>query len=237
MNNMIATFLNVLMRPWPTLAGLKAQGAQVTLKPAMLFIVVMGLLSGVISALWGVALPPAPVAAGQLGRWSALLAIPLVPVLTFVLSFIGTFVLWGLVEGFLRGSMVGYKTMYRIFALLAAFSPVSALVSPIPTVGPWLGLAINIWGIIVLIRGIIIVMDTPSTRTWTVLGLIFLFLLALGFVFRAETQRQLQSGAAFPELGGGAFGDDLGDDEALNRELEALANQAKEAAKNPGAKN
>jgi hypothetical protein len=230
MGNIVNKMLGVLLHPWESMGVVKSEGDGVGLKPSILFIVIVGVVSGVISSIWGFILPPPPVAAGEVSRWSILLAIPLVPLISFLLSFVGAFILWGLVLGFLKGSSADYRTMYRLFALLSAFSPLNALLSPIPTVGPWLGVAINIWGVVVLIRGIILVFSTPPVRSGVILGLIFLALLALGLVFRAETQRQLAGGPDFAGLNTGANFDDLGDEEALNKELEEMANKAKAEA-------
>jgi hypothetical protein len=224
MGNVIGKFVGVLVHPWASMSAVRAEGENASLKPAIIFVVIMGVISGVISSIWGFITPPPPVVAGQVSKLSILLAIPLVPAISFLLSFVGAMVLWGLVHGLIKGTQSEYKTIYRLFALLAAFSPLNALLSPIPTVGPWLGVAINIWGIVVLIRGIMIVVGTPPVRTGVVLGLIFLALLALGLVFRAETQRQLASGG--PGFGGTDV-NDLGDEEALNKELQDMANRAK----------
>lgn len=227
MANIISKMLGVLLHPWESMGVVKSEGDSVGLKPAILFIVITGVISGVISSIWGFILPPPAVAAGQVTKLSILLAIPLVPLISFLLSFVGAFILWGIVHGFLKGSVSDYRTMYRLFALLSAFSPINALLSPIPTVGPWLGVAINIWGILVLIRGIILVFETSPVRSGVVLGLIFLALLALGLAFRAETERQLAGGPGFGGIGAGTDFGDLGDEAALNKELEDMANKAK----------
>ena len=228
MSSIIGKFVSVLVRPWDSMAAVKAEGPASGLKSSIIFVVAMGVISGILSTIWGFIIPPPQVAAGAVSKMSLLLAIPLVPLVSFLLSFVGAFILWGLVHGLLKGSMAEYKTMYRLFALLAAFSPLNSLLAPIPVVGQWIAIAINIWGIVVLIKGIIIVVGTPTVRSWVVLGVIFVVLFLLGLVFRNEAERQFQTGA--PALGAGAYGDDLGDEDALNKELEDMANKAKEQA-------
>jgi hypothetical protein len=225
MGNVIGKFLGVVLHPWSSMAAVRAEGENASLKPAIVFVLIMGLISGVISTIWGFIIPPPPVVSGQVSKLSILLAIPLVPAISFALSFVGAFVLWGLVHGLLKGTSSEYKTIYRLFALLAALSPLNALLAPIPVAGSWIGLVINIWGIFILIRGIIIVVGTPPVRTEVILGIVFLILLAMGLAFRNETQRQLAGGSNFA-TGGTDIGD-LGDEAALDKELADMANRAK----------
>ncbi len=228
MNSFIGTFISVLFQPSRSMEGIKAQGQEASIKQAMIFVVIMGIISGIISTVWGFIVPPPQVTSGAVSKASLLLAIPLVPIVSFVLSFLGTFILWGLVHGLLKGSIAEYKTTYRIFALLAAFSPINSLLAPIPVAGQWLAIAINIWGIIILIKGVIIVFNTPVVRSWIFLGTIFILLFLMGLAFRNQAQQQFAAGPNFG-AGEGAFGDDLGDGSALDKELEELANKAKEA--------
>ncbi len=230
MNSFIGTFVSVLLHPCKSMEGIKVQGQEVSLKSAMIFVAIMGLVSGIISTIWGFIIPPPQVASGAVSKMSLLLAIPLVPLVSFLLSFVGAFILWGLVHGLLKGTSSEYKTTYRIFALLAAFSPLNSLLAPIPVAGQWIAIVINIWGIVVLIQGIITVFDTPKVRSWVLLGIIFVLLFLLGLVFRNEAQREFAAGgSSFGAAGDGAFGDDLGDESALNKELEDMANKAKAA--------
>src|ERR1044071_4264925 len=238
MNSLINKFVSVLIHPWASMETVKSEGEAASLKSSMIFVIVMGLVSGVLTSIWGFVVPPSQVSSGEVTKLSLLLAIPLVPIVSFLLSFVGTFILWGLVHGLLKGTLGEYKTIYRIFALLAAFSPINSILAPIPKVGEWLAIGVNIWGIIVLIQGIVIVVETPKVRSWVILGVIFVVLFLLGLVFRNEAQRQLAGGSTLSELGGGgkgAYGDDLGSEEALNKELEDMANKAKAQASQPAA--
>jgi hypothetical protein len=152
------------------------------------------------------------------------------PNVSFIGSFVGAFIIWGLIDGFLRGTASQYKISYRLLAFLAAFSPVSALLSPIPKVGQYLAIAVNLWATIIMIRGIIIVRDTPSVRTWVICGILFALLFSIGVFARLAAQRQFQAGApGFSDFAGEEdFGDEgLTGTDDLDKQLESLAEKAK----------
>jgi hypothetical protein len=186
----------------------------------MIFVVIMGIVSGLITSILGSVIPGAAVpGASKATIWLAALVVPIV---SFLGSFIGAFIIWGLVDGILKGTATEYKTAYRLLALLAAFSPVSALLTMIPKVGQYLAVAVNIWATIVMIQGIIIVRETPKVRTWVTCGILFAFLFIVGLAARVAAQRQLAGG---PDFGAGV-GDNYSASD-LDKELENLANQAK----------
>jgi hypothetical protein len=217
--NIVEKFIAAWTRPWAAMLGVKEEGQNASITPAMVFVIVMGVLSGVISAVAGMINPSAAAGAGKGVIWLSALVVPLV---SFIGSFIGAFIIWGLVDGFLRGTTSQYKTAYRILAVLAAFSPVSALLTMIPKVGQYLAVAVNIWATIVMIQGIIIVRETPKVRTWVTCGILFAFLFIVGLAARVAAQRQLAGG---PDFGAGV-GDNYSASD-LDKELENLANQAK----------
>ena len=219
MNSLVGKFVSTWTRPWAAMQGVKEQSAETSIAPSMLFVIVMGLISGLITAIMGTIFP-APGA----GRGIVWLAVAVVPLASFIGSFIAAFIIWALVDGVLRGSAIQYKSSYRIIALLAAFSPVSALLSPIPKVGPYLAILVNIWATVVMIQGIIIVMDTPKVRTWVACVLIFGFLLLLTILARVAAQRQLPGNGS---IGGFGASDEFGAPTGLDKELEDLANKSK----------
>jgi hypothetical protein len=233
MNSLISKFMATWLHPWDAMQSVKQEGETASIVPSMVFIVVIGLLSGVITSILGMFLPAAAVpGASKAAVW---LAVIVVPVVSFIGSFIGAFIIWALVDGVLKGTTPQYKTAYRLLALLAAFSPVSALLSPIPKVGQYLAIAVNIWATIVMIRGIIIVRDTPPVRTWVTCGILFAFLFTLGIFARMAAQRQFQNGG-FGDLGPatGAPADDLGTaSDNLEKQLQDLADKAKTDQQTP----
>jgi hypothetical protein len=223
MNSLVGKFISAWVHPWAAVQGVKDEGEQTSIVPSMIFIVVMGLLSGIITAVMGMVFPPAnAVGAGKAFVW---LAVLVVPVVSFLGSFLGAFIIFGLVDGILKGTSEQYKTAYRLLAVLAAFSPISALLAPIPKVGQFLAIAVNVWATIVMIRGIIVVRDTPPVRTWVACGILFAFLFLLGIFDRVAAQRNLP-GAPLGDLEAG-LGGDLG---GLDAELQNLANDAKAPA-------
>jgi hypothetical protein len=225
MNNLVGKFVSMWTRPADAMRSVKEEGDLVSLAPSMIFIVVMALISGVITAIWGMIVPPPGLSGGPSGAvWMAALFVPLA---SFIGSFIGAFIIWGLVDGLLNGTAAQYKLSYRMLALLAAFSPVSALLAPIPKVGQYLAIAVNLWATIVMIRGIIIVRETRPVRTWVVCGLIFGLLFTIGLFARVAAQRQVAGGQ--PGFNDFASDEDLGLDEDLDAKLDDLANDAKKA--------
>ncbi len=231
---MISKFMSAWLHPFTTLNDLKAEGEGASIKSSMMFIVVMGVLGGVIASVMGMAFPPANIVSGEVPKWSLWLMIPVIPVASFLGSFIGAAVLWGLVSGLIKGSSSEYKTCYRILALIAAFSPVSALFSPIPKIGSYLAIAINIWAVIVMIQGLVIVMDTKAIRTWIVCGFVFGLLLLLTLYARVTAGNPMRAASAYPQFDtrGTAMGDEelgLGE-ESLDKKLQSLAEKAKAPA-------
>ncbi len=236
MNSIVAKFIGAWLHPWQSMEYLKVEGEDASIKPAMIYIVVMALLSGLITSLYGVFLPSAAVPGTS--KAAAWLALVLIPVVAFIGSFIGAFIIWGLIDGWLKGTTPQYKTAYRLLAVLAAFSPISALVAPIPKVGQYLSIIVNFWATIVMIQGIIIVRATPKVRTWVICLSLFIFLFAVGLMARVAAQRQIQSGNNFGNLGAdsnfdlGSPKDDLGEtSDNLDKELQDLADKNKNAPK------
>jgi len=233
MNNLMGKFVSIWLHPWQTLQGLKQENQDASIKPSMIFLVIMFLVSGIAAAIWGFIVPPEPVISGEIPKWSVFLAIPVFPIFFFLVSFVGTFFLWVLDSGFLKGSSSDYKTLYRLMALMSAFAPVNALLSPIPKVGVPLGFALSLWSLFVLVRGLMIVRDAPMVRS-VILGIILVLLSIAGIFLRNEAQRQFQAGAnpAFSGVGKTSLGGDLDEDEAaLNKELADMADKEKSAAK------
>jgi hypothetical protein len=236
MNSIVAKFIGTLLHPWQSMDALKLEGEDASLTPSMIFILVMAVISGLITSIYGTVLPSAAIpGTSKAAVW---LAVVLVPVVAFIGSFIGAFIIWGLIDGWLKGTASQYKTSYRILALLATFSPISALLAPIPKVGQYLSIIVNIWATIVMIQGIIIVRATPKVRTWVICLSLFVFLFAVGLMARVAAQRQLTNGNNFGALGAGADStldsaapaDDLGEtSDNLDKELQDLANKEKSA--------
>jgi hypothetical protein len=184
----------------------------------------------------GLPFPPPDVANGSLPKWIVWFAIPLLPLFSFIGSFIGAFFLWGLIFGVLKGTMPQYKTSYRLLALLAAFSPASTLLSPIPgkvgplTIGQVLVFIFNLYILTVSIRGIIIVTGTSKIRTWVVGILIFILSILMGRYVATNLPITGPSMTGLGEGMGGTqpYGDITAEDEdALNKELQGLAEKEK----------
>ncbi len=236
MNSLISQFMAVWLHPWDAMSRVKEDGEEAGIAPSILFVIVMGLVSGLITSILGSLIPSAAVpGASKATIWLAVLVMPVASLLG---SFIGTAIVWSfLLYGLLRGSWSQFKVVYRLMALLSAFSPVSSLLSPIPKVGTYLAIALTIWMTIVMIKGIIIVCDTAPVRTWVTCIVFFGLLLLLGFVARMAAQRELAANGpgGFNDYGTTDFGgatDDLGaTSDNLEKDLQGLAEKAKEDQK------
>jgi hypothetical protein len=127
MNNMLQLFIGAWLRPWQTMGLVREQPQDSTIKPTVIYIALVGLLSGVIAAAMGYVFPDVRLAASGLPKWSVLSSIALLPLFYLIGSFISAGVVWGVVVGFVRGTANEYKTIYRLMAIPVAFYPVSTL--------------------------------------------------------------------------------------------------------------
>lgn len=230
MNSLVGKFMSAWLHPAQSMEAVKSEGESASIKSSVIFVVVMALIAGLITTVIGL-VSPAPVVNGQaVPKYMMALAIVLVPLASLIGSFVAAFILWILIAGLLKGTGDQYKTTYRMLAVLAAFSPVSTLLSAIPKVGSYISLAINLWAVIVMIQGIVIVMGTEKVRTWISCVIFFGLLFVLGYAARVATQQQLEGNPGFNNFEG-KFGanDDLGagDDEELNKKLDELSDKAK----------
>jgi hypothetical protein len=232
MASIIQTFVTTLTKPLHMFQQLKEEGPEAGISHSIYYVLTMGVVAGLITAIQGQFGPVPMIANEPMPKalvWASILIVPLV---SLIGSFIGSFVVWILVTGAVFGSMAQYKSIYRVLAVLSTFSPISAILGIIPVAGTWLGIALNIYALVLMIRGVIIVMETKPVRTAVTLGVVFAILFVLGLVARQISDQQM---AGIPSDFGdmGAFGDDFGSmsDAELDRELEALANQAKSGAK------
>jgi hypothetical protein len=236
MGNLVQMFVGAWLHPWKTMEAIRAEGYTdnpgsgaignlwANVKKYALFVLAMGLISGIITAIGGMISPQA----GAFGnRFYSLFAVLVVPIVSFIGSFLGAVIVWALVDGLLSGKMPGYGLSYKIIAILAAFSPVSAVFALITvgvggtTLGQILAIGLNVWATIVMIMGIIIVRKTSVIRTWVVCGLLFAFLLLISLFAGVAARRELGAGADFGNFGNeaGLSGDDL------DAQLEDLANE------------
>jgi len=230
MSNLIGMFMSAWLSPWTAMQQIKDAGETAEVKSSMTFVIAMGLISGLITAVIGAVVPTAAVGGP---KWMVWLSVVIVPLVSFLGSFIGALIIWALVDGLLRGKASQYWTSYRILALLAAFSPVAAILTAIPKVGQYLAIAVNVWATIVMIRGIIIVRNTPPVRTWITCGILFAALFAIGVLARVAATNQSLGGVN--DFGAADFGNDedfgtaTGDD--LDKQLQDLAEKAQSETK------
>lgn len=235
MGNIIGKFINVWIHPVASMAAVKEEGEDASIKPALLFIAVLSVLTGIITAIIAMISPPPVVAAGQAPKWLAWANIVLYPLFTIVGSFVFAFLLWILVFGIRAGTMAQYKLSFRMLALLAAFWPIAALLSPIPKVGIFLALCVNtLWAFIVLVRGVIVVTNAPPLRTWIIMiaAVLFMSLQMLAMVGALGIIAGNRPGGTNAGATLGQGQDDFEFDEgALKKELQDLSDKAKGAEK------
>lgn len=128
----------------------------------LVFLVVMGVIGGVIRALLGV------FHFGVVGSTLAAVAsIIVVPIAVLIFGFIVAailFVIWKLM-----GSNESYETAYRCAAYSAAISPITAVLDIIPFAGSLIGLA---WGLFLLVNASVEVHKIAAKTAWMVFGII-----------------------------------------------------------------
>lgn len=230
MNNMLQLFIGAWVRPWDTMRMVREQPQDTSIKPTIAYIVVIGLLSGVIAAVMGFAVPDARLAASGLPQWSVLSSIIILPIFYLIGSFISAGVIWGVVTGFIRGTLPEYKTVYRLMAVPVAFYPISTLLAPLPWGLQWVAVAINVWATVVLIGGVVIVMNVPKVRTIATFILLFLAFILLAFMATVASRPGLNQPFAGGDFGAEDF--DLKDEE-LDAQLDELIGKQKPAAGTP----
>src|SRR5688572_22837998 len=167
MNNMLQLFVGAWLHPWTTMRMLKEQPRETSIKPFIVYVVVLGFLAGIVTGMSDYFFPNAAFVASGAPRWFAWLSVPGLPILYLVGSLLSSALVWGVVGGFLRGTLAEYKTVYRIMSVPAAYYLVATLFGVIPlewgwvsTAGDWVYLALNLAATAVLIGGVVIVFDT-----------------------------------------------------------------------------
>jgi len=202
MGNLIGNVFTVLLKPGAALKNLSDEGEGAGIISSLIFIAVLSVVSGLIASLIGMFIPPLPVTQGVFGKGGMWLLYMVVgPLLILAGSFASAFFLWGITDGFFKGTLPQYKLTYRLLALTAAFYPLSALISPIPKIGVYLGYALQAWVLIFVLWGLISVKNAKPLQTILIL-VISGVLLALAAIFGPRIGQNLGIGSTLPSLGG-----------------------------------
>jgi hypothetical protein len=179
----------------------------------LIFMVVIGVVSGIIQAVLGL-LHLNMVS----GAMAGITAIIMMPVAILIGGFIGAaiaFVVWKLM-----GSVENYETAYRCCAYASAISPVTTLLGIIPYLGSIIGILI---GTYYIVMASVEVHRIPAKKAWTVFGIIaaVLILLSLSGQFAAR------------KIAGDAerFKKEM---EEASREIQKSADQSRKAAEEMG---
>lgn len=227
MGNILGTFLGVLLSPIAQLRRLKEEGESVGIKSSVIFVLVMGVISGLLTAIIGMFVEPAAIASGQIPKASLWLAVVLVPLFSLLGCFISAFFFWGITDGLFKGSMDQYKTTVRLLALPSAYYPISALLGAIPKVGQYIGIAINVWILIYIVWGLIAVKAAKPVQT-IVISIILAALLGLigGLAyFSAQNQLGRSQFDGFEGGLGAAGNEDFDLDALLQEEADKVVEQ------------
>ena len=193
----------------------------------LVFMVVMGVISGIIQAvLMVVGLHP------MAGIAMALSSIIFYPIMIVIGGFIGAaimFVIWKLM-----GSQESYETAYRCTAYIGALTPITTILGIIPYAGSAIGLVITLFYIV---TASVEVHKIPSQKAWIVFGIIaavlILFSISAQFAARRmarqveetakEWQKQSEEMKKQAEQAGKAA-------EQWQKEMEKQSEDAKKAA-------
>jgi hypothetical protein len=196
----------------------------------LIFLVVMGVIAGVIRAVLGL------FHFGMVG--SALVAlgsIILVPIAVLIFGFVWAAILYVIWK--LMGSNESYETAYRCSAYASAISPILAILGIIPFVGSLIGLA---WMLFLLVTSSVEVHKIAAKTAWMVFGIITA-LLALMSTCSQITARRMQKQMGSWEQEFGKSGDPSTPEDAakisaammqaMQAEMAKQAREAKEAEK------
>jgi hypothetical protein len=149
----------------------------------LLFMVVMGVVNGLVTAVLGLFGLTFIFSMGM-----AIASIIIYPVMYAVFGFIGAaivYVIWKLM-----GSQENYETAYRCVAYIAAFMPIVSVIDIIPYIGVLAGIALLTW---VYVVASVETHKLPSRKAWLVFGILgaAIFLMSLG---AGMASRSMQSG-------------------------------------------
>jgi hypothetical protein len=128
----------------------------------LVFLVVMGVLAGLVRAVLGV------VGIGMAGSFMlAMASIVIVPIFGAIFGFIGAgvlFIIWKMM-----GSEEPYETAFRCLAYATAIAPINAALNTIPYIGPIIGL---LWMTYLLVNASTEVHHVQPKLAWIVFGAI-----------------------------------------------------------------
>jgi hypothetical protein len=145
----------------------------------LIFMVVMGLISGILQTLlsvFGLGISGALFAVG--------ISIIVVPVVVVIFGFVGAgilFVIWRLL-----GSQQSFECAYRCAAYAGAISPITTVLNVIPYIGPLAGLA---WMTFLIVVASVEVHEIAPKMAWIVFGALAV-VFAIGSVSSQMTARK-----------------------------------------------
>jgi len=145
----------------------------------LLFMVVMGVISGILQTILSLLGLDSTSAVFALGA-----SIILVPVMVVIFGFIGAgimFVIWKLL-----GSHQSYECAYRCVAYAGAISPITTVLNMIPYIGPLIGIG---WMTFLMVAASVEVHEIQPKMAWIVFG-ILAGVLAMGSVSSQMTARK-----------------------------------------------
>ncbi|HAK61128.1 MAG TPA: hypothetical protein DCO77_12245 [Nitrospiraceae bacterium] len=154
---MLQTAINVITSPAAFFREMPRTGG---FGDPLLFMVIMGGVSGLVQAIVGIL----GLKTG-IGFGIAILSVILYPILFGVLGFIGAaflFLLWKLM-----GSQESYETAYRCLAYFTALIPVTTFLDVIPTVGTLISIALYTYFFVIMSAE---THKLPSQKAWVVFG-------------------------------------------------------------------
>jgi hypothetical protein len=170
------TAIAVITKPAEFFRGMAKSGG---FGEPLVFLVVMGVIGGVIRALLGV------FHLGMVGSTvMALASIVIVPIAVLIFGFIGAailFVIWKVM-----GSNESYETAYRCTAFAAAISPITAVLDIIPFVGGLIGTA---WMLFLLVNASVEVHKIAAKTAWMVFGIIAVILATMSTCSQLAARR------------------------------------------------
>ena len=180
----------------------------------LIFAVVMGLIAGIIQAVFSL------IGFGiTVGFATGIGAVILVPIMIAVFSFVAAailFVIWKLM-----GSQESYETAYRCAAYISALAPINAVANIIPYAGTVIGVVLATFLLVIASAE---VHKIPSQKAWLVFGIIGAILILMSISSQFAARRFAREAVKFQKQ--------MEDtSKAMQKQAEEMQKQAEEARK------
>lgn len=153
------TMVQVITNPVDFFRSMPKEGGYVE---PLVFMVVMGVMAGIVRSIFSL------FGVGFVGTSiMAIASIVFVPIFVAIFGFVGAAILYVIWK--LLGSEESFEVAYRCGAYAAAITPITALVNPIPYIGPIIGI---LWMTYLMVIASVEVHNIQVKTAWIVFGIL-----------------------------------------------------------------